>query len=111
MAWIILLVAGLFEVGWAVGLKYTEGFTRLWPTVGTGVSMVLSMTRDGLISAVRHEALDLRVKVITITPKGLAALQQADKALCAAEEAVLSRVDDPSQARVQRILRKMAGVA
>lgn len=48
MAWIILLVAGLFEVGWAVGLKYTEGFTRLWPTVGTGVSMVLSMTLLGL---------------------------------------------------------------
>ena len=48
MAWIILLVAGLFEVGWAVGLKYTEGFTRLWPTVGTGVSMVMSMTLLGL---------------------------------------------------------------
>ena len=47
MAWIILLVAGLFEVGWAVGLKYTEGFTRLWPTVGTGVSMVLSMALLG----------------------------------------------------------------
>jgi quaternary ammonium compound-resistance protein SugE len=47
MAWIILLVAGLFEIGWAVGLKYTEGFTRLWPTVGTGVSMVLSMALLG----------------------------------------------------------------
>jgi quaternary ammonium compound-resistance protein SugE len=47
MAWIILFVAGLFEVGWAVGLKYTEGFTRLWPTVGTGVSMVLSMALLG----------------------------------------------------------------
>jgi quaternary ammonium compound-resistance protein SugE len=43
MAWIVLFVAGLFEIGWAVGLKYTEGFTRLWPTVGTGVSLVLSM--------------------------------------------------------------------
>jgi quaternary ammonium compound-resistance protein SugE len=43
MAWIVLVVAGLFEIGWAVGLKYTEGFTRLWPTVGTGVSLVLSM--------------------------------------------------------------------
>ena len=43
MAWIILFVAGLFEVGWAVGLKYTEGFTRLWPTVGTGISLVMSM--------------------------------------------------------------------
>ena len=43
MAWVILFVAGLFEVGWAVGLKYTQGFTRLWPTVLTGVSLVLSM--------------------------------------------------------------------
>ena len=48
MAWIILFVAGLFEVGWAVGLKYTEGFTRLWPTVGTGFSLVLSMALLGL---------------------------------------------------------------
>lgn len=47
MAWIILFVAGLFEVGWAVGLKYTEGFTRLWPTVGTGVSLVMSMAMLG----------------------------------------------------------------
>lgn len=43
MAWIILILAGLFEVGWAIGLKYTEGFTRLWPTVGTVVAMVISL--------------------------------------------------------------------
>lgn len=43
MAWIILLIAGLFEIGWAVGLKYTEGFTKLVPTVLTGISLVLSM--------------------------------------------------------------------
>ena len=42
MNWIILIIAGLFEVGWAVGLKYTEGFTRLWPTLGTVVSMIIS---------------------------------------------------------------------
>jgi quaternary ammonium compound-resistance protein SugE len=42
MAWLSLLVAGLFEVGWAVGLKYTHGFTRLWPTVTTVVCMALS---------------------------------------------------------------------
>jgi len=47
MAWIILFVAGLFEIGWAVGLKYTEGFTRPWPTVATGVSLVLSMALLG----------------------------------------------------------------
>ncbi len=43
MAWIILLLAGLAEVGWAVGLKYTEGFTRLWPTVGTVTAMIVSL--------------------------------------------------------------------
>ncbi len=43
MAWLILVVAGVFEVAWAVGLKYTAGFTRLWPTVFTAVSLVLSM--------------------------------------------------------------------
>ena len=42
MAWIYLLVAGLFEVVWAVGLKYTEGWTRLWPSVGTLVAMAVS---------------------------------------------------------------------
>lgn len=43
MAWLLLVVAGLLEVGWAIGLKYTEGFTRLWPTVGTVTAMVLSV--------------------------------------------------------------------
>jgi quaternary ammonium compound-resistance protein SugE len=43
LAWIILVVAGLFEVGWAIGLKYTEGFSRLWPTVGTLLAMVMSV--------------------------------------------------------------------
>ncbi|HEX8337984.1 MAG TPA: quaternary ammonium compound efflux SMR transporter SugE [Pyrinomonadaceae bacterium] len=43
MAWVYLLVAGLMEVAWAVGLKYTQGFTRLWPSVWTAVALVLSM--------------------------------------------------------------------
>ena len=43
MAWLYLFVAGLFEVGWAIGLKYTQGFTRLVPTLFTGVSMVVSL--------------------------------------------------------------------
>jgi quaternary ammonium compound-resistance protein SugE len=43
MAWIYLVVAGLFEVGWAIGLKYTDGFTRLWPSLWTGASMALSL--------------------------------------------------------------------
>ena len=48
MAWIILLVAGLFEVGWAIGLKYTDGFTRPWPTVATVLSMVVSLWLLGI---------------------------------------------------------------
>jgi quaternary ammonium compound-resistance protein SugE len=48
MAWIVLLVAGLLEVGWAIGLKYTEGFTRLVPSVLTLVSMVGSIVLLGL---------------------------------------------------------------
>ena len=43
MSWLILFLAGLFEVAWAVGLKYTEGFTRLWPSLGTGVAMLVSI--------------------------------------------------------------------
>ncbi|TVL89198.1 SMR family transporter [Streptomyces sp. LX-29] len=43
MAWILLVVAGLLEVGWSVGMKYTEGFTRLWPSVFTGAAIVASM--------------------------------------------------------------------
>ncbi|MGH8797664.1 MAG: quaternary ammonium compound efflux SMR transporter SugE [Caldimonas sp.] len=43
MPWLVLVLAGLFEIGWAVGLKYTEGFTRLWPTVGTVAAMVVSL--------------------------------------------------------------------
>ena len=48
MTWVILFVAGLFEIGWAVGLKYTDGFTRLWPTVGTAVALIASMSLLGL---------------------------------------------------------------
>ena len=48
MAWVILVVAGLFEVGWAIGLKYTEGFTRLWPTVGTVLAMIISLWLLGI---------------------------------------------------------------
>lgn len=43
MAWIYLVVAGLFEVGWAIGLKYTDGLTRLWPTLGTLAAMAVSV--------------------------------------------------------------------
>lgn len=48
MAWLILLLAGLFEVAWAVGLKYTDGFTRLVPTLWTAASMVASLGLLGL---------------------------------------------------------------
>ncbi|OPY16961.1 quaternary ammonium compound efflux SMR transporter SugE [Syntrophus aciditrophicus] len=48
MDWIIIVLAGLFETGWAIGLKYTDGFTRLWPTVGTVFSMVISLALLGI---------------------------------------------------------------
>lgn len=48
MAWIILVLAGLAEIGWAIGLKYTDGFTRLWPSVGTITAMLLSVVLLGI---------------------------------------------------------------
>jgi len=48
MAWVYLTLAGLFEIGWAIGLKHTEGFTRLVPTLLTAVSMVASVLLLGL---------------------------------------------------------------
>jgi len=42
MAWIYLFIAGLFEIGWAIGLKYTDGFTKLWPSVLSIATMILS---------------------------------------------------------------------
>ena len=43
MAWVLLVVAGLLEVGWSIGMKYTDGFTRLWPSLATGAGIVASM--------------------------------------------------------------------
>ena len=48
MNWFLLVLAGLFEIGWAIGLKYTEGFTRLWPTIGTIAAMVISLALLGI---------------------------------------------------------------
>ena len=48
MPWVILILAGLFEVGWAIGLKYTQGFTRLLPTLWTILAMVISLSLLGI---------------------------------------------------------------
>ena len=48
MSWIILFIAGFFEICWAIGLKYTEGFTNLWPTVGTIFALIASFLLLGL---------------------------------------------------------------
>ncbi|WP_349434003.1 quaternary ammonium compound efflux SMR transporter SugE [Pararhizobium sp. A13] len=48
MAWIILFLAGLLEIGWAIGLKYTDGFAKLVPTVLTMISMVASVVLLGI---------------------------------------------------------------
>lgn len=47
-AWSALILGGVFEMAWAIGLKYTEGFTRLWPTVGTALAMVISVVLLGI---------------------------------------------------------------
>ena len=48
MAWLVLILAGVLEIGWAIGLKYTDGFTRLVPTIATLAAMAVSMTLLGL---------------------------------------------------------------
>ena len=48
MAWTYLVAAGIFEIGWAIGLKYTQGFTRFWPSVATIAAMVVSMALLGM---------------------------------------------------------------
>lgn len=48
MPWVILFIAGLFEICWAVGLKYTDGFMRLWPTIGTIAAMLISIVLLGI---------------------------------------------------------------
>ena len=48
MNWAILVLAGLFEIGWEIGLKYTEGITRLWPTGGTVLAMAISLGLLGI---------------------------------------------------------------
>ena len=50
MPWILLIIASLFEITWAVSLKFTEGFTRLWPTVGTVSALIVSIVLLGLAS-------------------------------------------------------------
>ena len=48
MAWLLLVLAGVLEIGWAIGLKYTKGFTVLWPTIGTLAAMVASISLLGI---------------------------------------------------------------
>lgn len=48
MSWVVLMIAGLLETGWAIGLKYTDGFSRLWPTLGTIAAMIVSLVLLGL---------------------------------------------------------------
>lgn len=43
MAWLLLAIAGLLEVGWSIGMKYSEGFTRLWPSIWTAAGFLASM--------------------------------------------------------------------
>ncbi len=47
-SWMILVVAGLFEVAWAIGLKYSEGFSRVWPSIATAGAMIVSIVLLGI---------------------------------------------------------------
>ena len=76
MPWIILVLAGLFEVGWAIGLKYTDGFSKLWPTVGTVAAMVISLGLLGIV--LFHEPVNaLRVTSVALIVAGLIGLKLA----------------------------------
>ena len=55
MAWVYLLFAGILEIGWAIGLKYTEGFTRLVPTALTVASMIVSLGLLGLVIYITNQ--------------------------------------------------------
>ena len=48
MTWLVLMIAGLFETAWAIGLKYTEGFTKFWPSFWTILAMIISVWLLGL---------------------------------------------------------------
>ena len=48
MSWVILIIAGFFEIAWAIGLKFTDGFTRLWPSVGTVAALIISVGLLGI---------------------------------------------------------------
>ena len=69
MSWIILFFAGLFEVGWAVGLKYTDGFTKLLPTTLTVAAMVASIVLLG------DSAAPLRLVCLGLIVLGIAGLK------------------------------------
>jgi len=68
MDWFILILAGLAEIGWAIGLKYTDGFTRLWPSAATALSMAVSV----LLLGVAVKSLPLGVAYAVWTGIGIA---------------------------------------
>ena len=109
MPWVLLVFAGLFEIGWAIGLKYTEGFTRLWPSVGTVASMAISVGLLGLamktlpvvmLTSSREEAdviasYDLGVNAYVVKPVGFGDFMDALRQL-GAFWAVLNEVPHAS---------------
>ena len=52
MPWLLLVIAGLFEIIWAIGMKYSAGWTKLWPSIGTLVAMIISFAL--LSMAMKH---------------------------------------------------------
>ncbi|MGZ0747617.1 MULTISPECIES: quaternary ammonium compound efflux SMR transporter SugE [unclassified Haloparvum] len=87
MSWYILLVAGLFEIGWAVGLEYSDGLSKPWPALGTVVALVISMVL--LAQAVK----DLPVGTAYAVWTGIGAVGTASLGIVLFDEpATLSRV-------------------
>jgi quaternary ammonium compound-resistance protein SugE len=97
MAWIYLLLAGLFEIGFAIGLKYTEGFTRLWPSVWTVTTAAISLW--------------LLTQALKVIPVGTAyAIWTGIGAIGVATIGILVFSDSASPARLACIALIVAGV-
>lgn len=87
MSWYVLLLAGLFEVGWAIGLEYSEGFSKPIPTVGTVVALVISM------ALLAHAVEDLPVGTAYAVWTGIGAVGTASLGIVLFDEpASLARI-------------------
>ena len=119
MAWVVLLFAGLFEIGWAVGLKYSEGFTRLWPSVATVASMTVSLFLLGVAlrtlplgTAVTIQGRNGRKAAGTLAYSSWRTMQKLDVTdddLCAYNDFALVRISPTDAADVNPSVPELGG--